>query len=66
MSISFLQGNRTRYRNLLEKELGKGKHLLEDDREEGEIKVLVKNVNICTNRLNDFQQKLEDTVIRMS
>ena len=66
MSISLLKGNRTRYRNLLEKELGKAKHLLEDDREEGEIKVLIKIVNNCINRLNVFQQKLEDTGLSMS
>ena len=66
MSISFLKGNRTRYRNLLDKELGKGNHLLQEDREQGEIKVLLKNVNNCINRLNDFQQKLEDTEERLS
>ena len=38
MSIRVLNGNRTRYRNLLEKELGKGKHILEEDREEVEVK----------------------------
>ena len=65
MSISLLKGNRTRYRNLLEKELGKTKHLLEDDREV-EIKVLIKIVNNCINRLNDFQQKLEETGIKKS
>ena len=66
MSISFLKGNRTRYRNLLYKELGKGSYLLQEDREQGEIKVLLKNVNNCINRLNDFQQKLEDTDERLS
>ena len=64
MSISLLKGNRTRYRNLLEKELGKAK-FHEDDRE-GEIKVLIKIVNNCINRLNVFQQKLEDTGLSMS
>ena len=66
MSISFLKGNRARYRNLRDKELGKGNHLLQEDREQGEIKVLLKNVNNCINRLNDFQQKLEDTDERLS
>ena len=61
MSISFLKGNRTRYRNLLDKELGKGKHLLEEESEPGDIKAHLKNVSNCINRLNDFQQKLEDT-----
>ena len=66
MSIRVLKGNRTPYRNLLEKELGKGKHILEEDREEEEVKVLKQNVNSCINRLNDFHQKLEDTGIQMS
>ena len=66
MSIRILKGNRTRYRNLLEKDLGKGKHLLEEDREEMKVKVLIQNVNNCINRLNDFQKKLEDTGIQIS
>lgn len=66
MSLSFLKGNRTRYRNLLDKELEKAKNILQEDREEGEIKVILKNVNNCINRLNDFQQKLEDTNERLS
>ena len=66
MSIRVLKGNRTRYRNLLEKELGKGKHLLEEDREEVEVKIFIQNVNSCVQRLTDFQQKLEDTGIQMS
>ena len=66
MSIRVLKGNRTRYRNLLEKELGKGKHLLEEDREEVEVKIFIQNVNSCVQRLTDFQQKLEDIGIQMS
>ena len=66
MFLSFLKGNRTRYRNLLDKELGKGKHLLQDDRDEGEIKVILKNINNCISILNDFQQKLEETNERLS
>ena len=66
MSLSVLMVNRTRYRNLLEKELGKGKHFLEDDIEGGEIKIIKKNLNNCVNKINDFQQKLEDTGIKMS
>ena len=66
MSISLFKGNRTRYRNLLEEALGKAKYLLEDYREEGEIKVLIKVVNNCITRLNVFQQKLEDTGLSMS
>ena len=66
MSIRILKGNRTRYRNLLENELGKGKHLLGEDRKEMEVKVLIQNINNCINRLNDFQKNLEDTGIQIS
>ena len=61
MSIRVFKGNRTRYRNLLEKELEKGNYLLEEDRDDIEVNVLIQNVNKCINRLNDFQKKLEDT-----
>ena len=44
----------------------KGKHLLQEDRDQGEIKVHLRNVNNCLNRLNAFQQKLEDTHERLS
>ena len=64
--MRILKGNRTRYRNLLEKELGKGKHLLEEDIEEMEVKVLIQNISNCINRMNDFQKKLEDTGIQIS
>ena len=55
VSFSLLKGNRSRYRNLLDKELVKGKHLLEDG--EGEIKFLNQKVNNCINRLNDWSTK---------
>ena len=46
MSISFLKGNRTRYRNLLEKELEKGKPPLREAEDECyEVKFFLKNVN---------------------
>ena len=56
----------TPFRNLSEKELGKGKNLLKEDREEEDVKVLKQNVKSCIKRLNDFQQKLEDTGIQVS
>ena len=66
MSTSFLKGNRTRYRNLLEKELEKGKRLIEEDAEQYESKVFSKNLKNCVNRLNDFIEKLEQTNERLS
>ena len=65
MSTSFLKGNRTRYRNLLAKELAKGKNLLEEDGER-ETDVYMRDVDTCINRMNDFVQKLEETNERVS
>ena len=41
--ILVLKGNRTRYRNLLEKELEKGKNLISEAEQE-EVKIFSKNV----------------------
>lgn len=67
MSTSFLKGNRTRYRNLLEKEMEKGKVLIsEAEQEQYETKVFNKNVRNCLRRINDFIEKLEQTNERLS
>ena len=67
MTSSFLKGNRTRYRNLLEKELETGKNLIsEAEQEEYEVKIFSKNVRNCLRRLNDFIEKLEQTNERLS
>ena len=65
MSTSFLKGNRTRYRNLLAKELARGKTLLEEDRE-AVAGVYMRDVDTCIYRINDFVQKLEETNERLS
>ena len=65
MSTSFLKGNRTRYRNLLAKELARGKTLLEEDRE-AVAGVYMRDVDTCIYRINDFVQKLEETSERLS
>ena len=66
MSISFIQDNRTQNRNFLEKELVHGRPLFEGDAEQGEIKFHLMQVNICINRLNALQTKLENTGEKMS
>ena len=66
MSTSFLKGNRTRYRNLLGKELAKGERLLDEDIERGENGAHLKNVKKCIKKLNDFVEKLEDTDNKLS
>ena len=67
MSVSFLKGNRTRYRNLLERELEKAKDLIsEAEQEQYETKIFNKNVRDCIKRLNDFIEKLEQANEKLS
>lgn len=67
MSTSLLKGNRTRYRNLLEKEFEKGKGLLrEADVESYELKVFLKNVNNWARLINDFIKQLEQANVGLS
>ena len=50
-----LKRNRTIYRNLLGKELEKGKGLLREAEEERyKVKVFLKNVTNCVRRINDL------------
>ena len=64
MSISFLKGNRTRFRNLLAKELAKGRSLLQEA--EHEASVHMRDVNNCIKRLNEFITKLEEANEKLS
>ena len=64
MSIPFLKGNRTRYRNLLAKELAKGRSLLQEV--EHEASVHMRDVNNCIKRLNEFITKLEEANEKLS
>ena len=67
MYLCFLYGNMTKYRNLLEKELGYGMHLLQEDTEQGEVKVRLKNVKEnCINMLNYLHKKFDETSESMS
>ena len=67
MSILFLKGSRTKYRNLLEKKLEKGRSLIEEATlEQYEIKIVSKRVSNCINRLNDIIEQLEQTDERLS
>ena len=60
LALQGLKGNRTRYRNLLERELEKDKDLIsEAEQEQYETKIFNKNVRDCIKRLNDFIEKLE-------
>ena len=64
MSIAFLKGNRTRFRNLLAKELAKGRSLVQDVEQEGSIHM--RDVNNCIKRLNEFITKLEEANEKLS
>ena len=66
MSTSFIKGNRTRYGNLLQVEMDKGKALLEEESEQYGSKVFSKNLNNCIRRLTDFISQLEETDERLS
>ena len=66
MSILFLKGSRTKYRKLLEKELEKGRSLIEEaTQEQYEIKIVLKRLSDCI-RLNDIIEKLDQTDERLS
>ena len=59
MSLLLLKENRTRFRNLLAKELAKCKTLLDEDIEH-ESNTYIRDVNNCIKRLNDYIAKLEE------
>ena len=64
MSLSFLKGNRTRFRNLLTKELAKGKSLLQDVEQESSCHM--RDVSNCIKRINEFIIKLEEANEKLS
>ena len=67
MSISFLKGSRTKYRILLEKELEKGRILIQEaTKEQYEIHFFSKRLSNCISRLNDIIEKLEQTDEKLS
>ena len=66
LALSYLKANRTRYKNLLEKELATGKFLLEEGKEEIDIKELSRQIYTCIKRLTDFCEKLVATNEKIS
>ena len=66
MSLSHLKSNRTRYKNILDRELGTGKGLLVDDQERREIKDFTLAIEACINRLSTFCDKLDVTNEKIS
>ena len=65
MSLSFLKVNRTRFRNLLAKELAKGKNLLDEDIDH-DSSTYIRDVNNCIKRINDYITKLEEANEKLS
>ena len=61
MSLTSLKSKRTRFRNLLEKELAIGRGLLQEDVSSVDLKDIATNIDSCIKGLNDFSEKL-DTV----
>ena len=66
LALSYFKANRTRYKNLLEKELAIGKKLLEEDKEEIDIKELTRQLNKSIKRLTEFCEKLDFTNEKIS
>ena len=67
MSVSFLKGNRTRYRHSLERELEKAKGLIsEAEQEQSQTNIFNKNVRNYVRRLNEFIEKLEQANEKLS
>ena len=66
MSLSHLKSNRTRYKNILDRELAIGKGLLVDDQERRESKDFTLAIEACINSLTTFCDKLEVTNEKIS
>ena len=66
MSLTYLKGLRTRYWNLLEKEMAKSEHFLTEEVEDHDITAQIRKVNTSIRRLKEFGEKLEETTERFS
>ena len=66
MSVTYLKGLRTRYKNLLLNELKKSETLLTEEVEDHGVSGHIIKVNTSFSRLHEFGQKLEETIERFS
>ena len=66
MSLRNLKSNRTRYKNILEKELAIGNSLLAEDKDRINLKDFVLKADECIKRITDFYDRLEVTNEKIS
>ncbi|XP_078334132.1 uncharacterized protein LOC144625796 [Crassostrea virginica] len=66
MSVTYLKGLCTRYRNLIEKEMRKGEDLVSVEISEENPAVLLRNVETSVRRIKEFGSKLEETMEKWS
>lgn len=66
MSAMYLKGLCTRYRNLIETEIGKADKLVSIDVFEEDPSALLRNVETSVRRIKDFRAKLEETMEKWS
>lgn len=66
MSLGHLKSNRTRYKNILDRELTTGNSLLAEDKERVDVKDFALKIEACIKRLTNFCDKLEVTNEKIS
>ena len=66
MSLRYLKSNRTKYRNILDRELMIGQSLLANDQQREDANDFALKIESCVNRLTSFCDKLEVTNEKIS
>ncbi|CAC5402677.1 unnamed protein product [Mytilus coruscus] len=66
MSLAYLKGLKTRYKNLLEVELGKSEELLTREVSDFDLESQIRKVNKSYRRFDEFGPKFEETLERLS
>lgn len=66
MSLRYLKSNRTKYRNILDRELIIGQSLLANDQQREDVNDFALKIESCVNRLTSFCDKLEVTNEKIS
>ncbi|VDI78452.1 Hypothetical predicted protein [Mytilus galloprovincialis] len=66
MSLAYLKGLKSRYKNLLEVELGKSEELLTREVSDFDLESQIRKVNKSYRRFDEFGPKFEETLERLS
>ncbi|XP_062582984.1 uncharacterized protein LOC134244753 [Saccostrea cucullata] len=66
MSVTYLKGLCTRYRNLIDKEMKRSEEFVTADISEEDPSALLKNVETSIRRIKEFSAKLEETMEKWS